>query len=169
MRSWWKPASRSAGDHSCLGEFHHASLPLDADGKKVGSATAGRSCTLSVFHVPLIAWRICLVGVKMSANSKCDWLLHDSRILTNVSMFRPHSVRRVFHIPLLIVYPICGWASVVSPSCVMTENPSIFSSQSNDLRCICTHPRPLSSCGQGPLRGPSNSVILVLESVTRGG
>ena len=58
--------------------------------------------------------------------------------------------------PLLIVHPICGWTSVVSPSCVMTENPSIFSSHSSDLRCICTRPRPLSSCGQGPLREPSN-------------
>ena len=148
---------------------HHASLPLDADGKKVGAATAGRPCTLSVFHIRLIVWRICLVGVKMFAYSKCDWLLHDSCILSNVSMFMPHSARRVFHMPLLIVHPICGWASVVSPSCVMTENPSIFSSQSIDLRCICTHPRPLSSCGQGPLREPSDSVILVLESVTRGG
>ena len=105
----------------------------------------------------------------MSSYSKCDWLLHDSFILTNVCKFKSHNVRRVFHIPILIVHPICGWASVVSPSCVMTENPSIFSSQSNDLRCICTHPRSLSSRGQGPLRDSSDSLILVLESVTRDG
>ena len=150
-------------------EPHHASLPLDTNGEKVGVTTDGRPCTLSVFHVRLIAWRICLVGVKMSAHSRWDWLLHDSCILSNVPMFRPHSVRKVFHIPLLIVNPFGGWASVVSPSCVMTENPSIFSSQSNDLHCICTHPRPLSSCGQGPLRESSISVILVLDSVTRDG
>ncbi len=35
-----------------------------------------------------------MVGVKMSSHSKCDWLLHDSCILSNVSMFRPHCVRR---------------------------------------------------------------------------
>ncbi len=39
----------------------------------------------------------------------------------------------------------------------------------NDLRCICIHPRPLSSRGQGPVRAPSDKEILVLESVTRGG
>ena len=57
----------------------------------------------------------------------------------------------------------------MSPSCVIIENPSIYSSQNRDLRCICTHPRPLSSLGQGPLREPSDKGILMLESVIRGG
>ena len=57
----------------------------------------------------------------------------------------------------------------MSPSLVTIEKPSIFSSHSNDLRCICIHPRPLSSRGQGPVRAPSDKEILVLESVTRGG
>jgi len=127
------------------------------------------SCPVRPTKVRLITWRMCLVGVKMSAYSKCDWLSHDSRILTNVAMFRTHNVRRVLHIPLVIVHPIWGWASVVSPSCVMIENPSIFSFHKKDLRCICTHPRPLSSRGQGPLKDPSDSEILVLESVTWGG
>ena len=84
-------------------------------------------------------------------------------------MVGPHIVRRVFHIPLAIVHPSYGWARVVSPSLVTIEKPSIFSSHSNDLRCICIHPRPLSSRGQGPVRAPSDKEILVLESVTRGG
>jgi hypothetical protein len=78
-------------------------------------------------------------------------------------------VGRVFHIPLAIVHPSCGWARVVSPSLVTIEKPSIFSSHSNDLHCICIHPGPLSSRGQGPVRAPSDKEILVLESVTRGG
>ena len=52
---------------------------------------------------------------------------------------------------------------------MIIENPSIFSSQNRDLRCICTHPRPLSSLGQGPLRETSDNEIVVLESVIRGG
>ncbi len=70
-------------------------------------------------------------------------------------MVGSHVVRRVFHIPLVIVHPSCGWARVVSPSLVMIEKPSIFSSHSNDLRC--------------PVRAPSDKEILVLESVTRVG
>ncbi len=84
-------------------------------------------------------------------------------------MVGPHVVRRVFHFPLVIVHPSCELARVVSPSLVMVEKPSIFSSHSNDLRCIRTHPRPLSSRGQGPVRAPSDKEILVLESVTRDG
>ena len=95
--------------------------------------------------------------------------MHESWILVSVAIVGPHVVRRVFHIPLVIVHPICGWVRVVSPSLVMIEKPSIFSSHSSDLRCICTHPRPLSSRGQGPERAPSDSEILVLESVTRSG
>ena len=52
---------------------------------------------------------------------------------------------------------------------MMIEKPTILSSHSSDLRCICTHPRPLSSRGQGPERAPSDSEILVLESVTLSG
>ena len=87
---------------------------------------------------------------------------HDSCILINVSMFRSHNVRRQFHIPL-VVHPIWGWPSVVSPSCVIIENPSIFSSQNKDLGCICTHPRSLSSHGQGPLRDIRNSPTQVTK------
>ena len=105
LRSWWKPAFCRAGDFmSC--EPHHVSSFLDADGEKVGTTTTGRPRTLSTFRVRLITGRRCLVGVKMSEYSKCDWLLHDSCILINVVMFKPHSVRRGFHIPLVIVHPI---------------------------------------------------------------
>ena len=127
----------------------------------------GHELYLPSRHVRLISWRMCLVGVKTSALSRRDWDLHESWILVSVAIVGPHVVRRVFHIPLAIVHPSCGWARVVSPSLVMIEKPSIFSSHSNDLRCICTHPRPLSSRGQGPVRAPSDKEILVLESVTR--
>ena len=112
---------------------------------------------------------MCLVGVKIPELSRRDWDLHELCILVSVVIVGPHIVRRVFHIPLVMVHPNCGWARVVSPSLVMIEKPSIFSSHSSDLRCICTQPRPLSSRGQGLERAPSESEILVLESVTRSG
>ena len=39
-----------------------------------------------------------------------------------------HVVRRVFHIPLAIDHPSLGCVSIVRPSCVTTEDPSIVSS-----------------------------------------
>jgi hypothetical protein len=84
--------------------------PGDPDVLSETSPDVRRSCTLSVFQVRLIVLRMYLFGVKMSVYSKCDWFLHDSCILTqlNVSMsrVRSHIVRRVFHIPLVIVLPI---------------------------------------------------------------
>jgi hypothetical protein len=44
--------------------------------------------------------------VKTSSLSRRDWVLHDSRILVSVTMFGPHVVRRVFHIPPVIVQVI---------------------------------------------------------------
>ena len=52
---------------------------------------------------------------------------------------------------------------------MIIENESIFSSQNRDLRCICTHPRPLSSFEQRPLRESCDKGIIILESVIRCG
>lgn len=41
---------------------------LESDEKKAGAATVGSPCTLSSFHVCLIPWRSCLVGVKRLAS-----------------------------------------------------------------------------------------------------
>ena len=98
---------------------------LEAEGKKDGTVTTGRPCTLFTIHACLIVWRMCLVGVKTSALSRRDWVLHDSWILVIVAMVGPHVVRRVFHIPLVMVHPSCGWARVVSPSLVILYDVGI--------------------------------------------
>ena len=49
---------------------HQHSFPLEAEGKKAGAATVGRSCTLSICHTRLRAKRRCLVGEKTLASSR---------------------------------------------------------------------------------------------------
>ena len=77
--------SRSASSEPCLSSLsivshrntvfescvpHQHSSPLETEGKKAGAATAGRSCTLSIFHNRLMARRRCLVGEKTFASSR---------------------------------------------------------------------------------------------------
>ena len=47
--------------------------------------------------------------------------------------------------------------------------PCMSSSHRKDFCCIWTQPSPLSDFGSGSFREPSRNVILVLESVIRGG
>ncbi len=117
---------------------HQVSSFLHVKGKKAGADTARSPCILSIFQVCFIVWRICLVGVKAWAHSERSWALHESLqwIRFIVSEVSPHAVRRVFHVPLAIVHPRMGWASVVTPSCVTIVEPSIVSSHSRDFRCI---------------------------------
>jgi hypothetical protein len=44
----------------------------------VGATTAGSPCILSIFQSSLIAWRICLVGVKMWVFFSCLWVVPES-------------------------------------------------------------------------------------------
>jgi hypothetical protein len=107
---------------------------LDVEGRKAGAATAGSLCILSIFQVCFIVWRICLVGVKAWSHCQRSWALHESCICFSVSGVSPHDVRRVLHVRSQL--SIRGWASVVRPSCVTIEEPSIVSSHSSDFRCI---------------------------------
>ncbi len=112
---------------------------------------------------------MCLVGVKILAVSSCLWDVQDSLIFCRVSEVNPHFVLRVFHVPLVMVHPWVGWDRVVNPSCVMTVETCMFSSHRRDFCWIWTHPSPLSDVGRASFIEFSRRVILVFESVTRGG
>jgi hypothetical protein len=58
--------------------FHHVSMFLETEEKKVGVVTDGSPCILSIFQIRLIDWRICLVGVKMWVFSICLWVMQES-------------------------------------------------------------------------------------------
>ena len=148
---------------------HQIFLFFVALGKKVGAAIAGSPCTPSALHTRLIVCKMCLVGVKILAVSSCLWDVQDSLILCRVSEVNPHFVLRAFHVPLVMVHPWVGWARVVNPSCVMTVEPCMFSSHRRDFCWICTHPSPLSDVGRASFSESSRSVILMFESVIRGG
>jgi hypothetical protein len=101
--------------------------------------------------------------------SSCLWDVQDSPIFCRVSDVNPHFVLRSFHVPLVMVHPWVGWARVVNPSCVMTVEPCMFSSHRRDFCWIWTHPSPLSDVGRASFSEFSRSVILMFESVIRGG
>ncbi len=101
--------------------------------------------------------------------SSCLWDVQDSLILCRVSEVNPHFVLRTFHVPLVMVHPWVGWARVVNPSCVMTVESCMFSSHRRDFCWIWTHPSPLSDVGRASFSESSRNVILMFESVTRGG
>ncbi len=64
--------------------------------------------------------------------------------------------------PLAMVHPRLGWARVVKPSCVITDDPWTCSSHRKDFCCIWIHPSSFLFLGSCSLREPSRSVILVL-------
>ena len=107
--------------------------------------------------------------VKILAVSSCLWDVQDSWILCSFSDVNPHFVLRSFHVPVAMVHPWVGWARVVNPSCVMTVEPCMFSSHRRDFCWIWTQPSPLSDVGRSSFRESSRSVILMFESMTRGG
>ena len=73
-----------------------------------------------------------LLGSTSDVQDTCIWSVF--------LMSDPIPPTEVFHVPLMIVHPIldeCG--SVVRPSWVMTEEPSIVSCQRSDFYCNWTH------------------------------
>ena len=156
-------------DDSSVLLSHQVSLFLEAVGKKVGAATAGSPCIPSTCQIRLIVWRMYLVGVRILTVSRCRWVAQESWILCSVSEVSPHFALRVFQVPLVMVHPRLGWARVVKSSYVIMGDPCMSSSHRKDFCCIWTQPSPLSDFGSGSFRESSRSVILVLESVIRGG
>jgi hypothetical protein len=154
--TWWKPVRYSFCVH--LVSFVLHSSPLEAEGKKAGATTAGRPCTLSTCHSRLMSRRRCLVGEKTFASSRLSWVLYEAWIFASVSGEGPQTFRRWFHVPLMIVHPVLDdCVMVVRPSCVNTNDPSIFSCHRNDFCCSWTHPKSFSPFGQVWLRNPSRS------------
>jgi hypothetical protein len=124
---------------------HQHSSSLEGEGKKTGDTTAGGSWTLWSFHICFMTRRRCLVGVNTFTSSRLSWVLHEVWILARVSGVDPQTFRRWFHVPLMMVHPILAeCVMVVSPSWVTTEDPSIFSRQSNDFCCSWIHPKSFS-------------------------
>ena len=67
------------------GESHESTLLKcsgapgeDDEEKEVGVAPAGSPCILSTFHIRLMTWRICLIGVKMWVFPSCLWVMQVS-------------------------------------------------------------------------------------------
>ncbi len=124
---------------------HQHSSPLEAEGKKAVAATAGRPCTLSICHSRSMTKRRCLVGEKTFDSSRLSLAAHETWILASVSGVGPQTFRRWFHVPLMIVHPVLDeCAMVVRPSCITTNDPSIFSCHSNDFCWRWTHPKSFS-------------------------
>ena len=54
-------------------------------------------------------------------------------MFSNVSEVSPRVTLKAFQVPLAVVHPRLGWARVVKPSCVITEEPCMCSSYHRDF------------------------------------